>query len=252
MRVSPNGKKMPMTNSDDRAEWIHQGLQTSGEFDAEPAANQALTFKTATQMDSEFDPETLHLVSNGQYNNTALLISDQNPYTTEVEIYAGLDTTWVRGEREFTGAMGQQIDDVLRLLDLVNYTQVVITGAPQHQETQDYPTVAIREAVVNAFAHRDYFVQSSVKIEMFADRLEIVSPGGIPDGVTLADIRNELSVARNPRLLRVLETMGYIENFGIGISRMDQAYEQFSKTPQFEIRDNLFKVVLPNQTYVAP
>ncbi|WP_081721532.1 ATP-binding protein [Levilactobacillus namurensis] len=60
-------------------------------------------------------------------------------------------------------------------------------------------------------------LHSNVKIELFDDRLEIVSPGGIPDSLTLEEIKDGLTAARNPRLIHILDKMKYIENYGTGI-----------------------------------
>lgn len=100
------------------------------------------------------------------------------------------------------------------------------------------------------FVHRDYLLHSNVKVEVFDDRMEIISPGGIPDGLTLAEIKDGLTAARNPRLIHILDKMKYIENYGTGIQRIYRAYESFHKDPQFIVRENSFKVVLPNQNYV--
>ena len=95
----------------------------------------------------------------------------------------------------------------------------------------------------------DYLLHSSVKVELFDDRLEIVSPGGIPDGLTLEEIEDGLTAVRNPTLIHILDKMNYIENYGTGIRRMYRAYRDSAKTLTFEVRENSFKVILPNQNY---
>ncbi|ERL63855.1 ATP-binding protein [Schleiferilactobacillus shenzhenensis] len=241
--------------TNERIRRMQQEYQVSGEFDSEPADEQQLTFKVASDvfenLDVDFDQKALRLVKDGKYNNAALLVSDQNPYPIKLGVYDGLDVMKFLDKREFSGAMTKQIDEVLNYLDLANHNQVVITGKGQRQEKSDFPTVAIREAVINAFVHRDYLLHSNVKIELFNDRLEIVSPGGIPDGLTLAEIKDGLTAARNPRLIHILDKMQYIENYGTGIRRMYRAYGQDSQGPRFEVRDNSFKVVLPNRNYMS-
>lgn len=187
------------------------------------------------------------------YNNAALLISNQNPYIAKLAVYDGSDVMSFKDKKEFTGAITEQIDDILKYISLINRKHVTITGKAQRIEMLDYPNVAIREAVVNAFMHRDYLLHSDVKVELFDDRLEITSPGGIPDGLTLEEIKDGLTAKRNPRLIHILDKMQYIENYGTGIRRMFTAYtEQDSLLePEFDIRENSFKVVLPNRNQIS-
>lgn len=71
--------------------------------------------------------------------------------------------------------------------------EVKIDGDPRRHETKNYPEAAIREAVVNAFVHRDYMLHSTIKIEIFDDRMEILSLGGIPDGLTLEEVKDGMT-----------------------------------------------------------
>lgn len=73
-----------------------------------------------------------------------------------------------------------------------------------------------------------------------------MSPGGIPDGLTLEEVKDGMTAVRNPQLVHILDKLGYIENYGTGIRRMYEAYHHFRQTPQFEVRANSFKVTLPN------
>lgn len=241
--------------SNEQVRRMQQQYDVSGEFDGETADEQSLTFTVASsvfkRIGLNFDEKALRMIhsGNGAYNNSALLISDQNLYTAKLAVYEGLDVMTFKDKREFKGAITKQIDDVLNYLELVNRNRVVITGKAQRFERSDYASVAIREAVVNAFVHRDYLLHSGVKIELFDDRLEIVSPGGIPDGLSLQEIKDGLTAARNPRLIHILDKMKYIENYGTGIRRIIAAYDDVESQPQFSVRENSFKVVLPNKNY---
>ena len=124
--------------------------------------------------------------------------------------------------------------------------EVKIDGDPRRHETKNYPEAAIREAVVNAFAHRDYMLHSTIKIEIFDDRMEILSLGGIPDGLTLEEVKDGMTAVRNPQLVHILDKLKYIENYGTGIRRMYEAYNGTNKLPEFKVRPNSFKVLLPN------
>ena len=89
----------------------------------------------------------------------------------------------------------------------------------KREERPELPEEAIREAVVNALAHRDYRSTSNVQIYLFTDRLEIVSPGGLPAGMTEADLGMK-SIPRNPLLFGILHRMEAVEKIGSGIRRI--------------------------------
>lgn len=110
------------------------------------------------------------------------------------------------------------------------------TNGLARQEHYDYPPEAVREAVVNAICHRDYAVSGQrIEIRLFDDRLEIISPGGLPGHITLDNILDE-HYSRNPRLVRGLYYWGYIEELGQG---MDIIYEAMHRGhhPSPELRD---------------
>ncbi|MEX1020982.1 MAG: ATP-binding protein [Litorilinea sp.] len=94
-----------------------------------------------------------------------------------------------------------------------------ITGFTR-EETAEYPMPVVREAIVNAVAHRDYTVRGEgVRILMFSDRMEIYSPGRLPGHVTLENLKDE-RYSRNESIVAVLSDLGYIERLGYGIDRM--------------------------------
>jgi ATP-dependent DNA helicase RecG len=96
----------------------------------------------------------------------------------------------------------------------------------QHEEIPDYPEVALREAIINAVCHRDYFDKRSlVMVEVFENRVEISNPGGLPTGLKPEDFGTK-SVARNPLIASLLHRIDYIERMGTGISRIRGAVEE--------------------------
>jgi ATP-dependent DNA helicase RecG len=128
------------------------------------------------------------------------------------------------------------------------------------QDLWEYPETALREAFVNALAHRDLsgFARSTpVQIQMFPDRLAIVNPGGLHGAVTLEQLGDEgVSSARNQVLMKLLEDVAVpgerfavCENRGSGIGAMVAALRQAGMTPPvFEDRLATFRVTFPNQT----
>jgi ATP-dependent DNA helicase RecG len=123
------------------------------------------------------------------------------------------------------------------------------------RDIPEYPQEVLREAVCNAVAHRDYssYVRGSyIQIRMFADRLEIQSPGGLFGNVTVENIEEEHST-RNARLMRMMEDMHLVENRGSGIKSMLHAMRAANlEPPRFDDRRSSFKIVFMNHTLMNP
>ncbi len=125
-------------------------------------------------------------------------------------------------------------------------TEAVVNGL-RRKEMPEYPPFAVREALVNAMCHRDYRLSGRrVEIRMYADRLEVISPGGLPGYITLDNIVEE-HFSRNPRLVAGLFQWGYIEELGLGIDRMiEEMLENGHTAPDFEAKPYAFTVRLHN------
>jgi ATP-dependent DNA helicase RecG len=123
------------------------------------------------------------------------------------------------------------------------------------RDIPEYPQVALREAIVNAVAHRDYspFVRgSTIDVKMFADRLEVRSPGGLHGNVTLDNLEEEHST-RNARLMRMMEDLHIVENRGSGIKAMLRALREANlEPPSFDDRRASFLVTFRNHTLMNP
>ena len=83
----------------------------------------------------------------------------------------------------------------------------------------DYPKDVIRELIVNAFAHRDWTRQTDVELTIFNDRLEVKSPGSLPNGVTIEKAKEGLRVPRNSNITHILRDYDFMEHRGMGIRR---------------------------------
>ncbi|MGB9846107.1 MAG: ATP-binding protein [Desulfotomaculales bacterium] len=107
----------------------------------------------------------------------------------------------------------------------------------------ELPLEALREAVVNAVAHRNYHLPAQIRIFIFSDRIEIISPGKLPNTITLENIRLGVHAERNPLLVSFLSKMGYLTQIGTGIIRMIRLLKQHTgKEPEFEERGEEFLV----------
>ncbi|MBC8253552.1 MAG: transcriptional regulator, partial [Ardenticatenia bacterium] len=117
----------------------------------------------------------------------------------------------------------------------------------KREEQPEYPGFAVREALVNAIAHRDYRLSGRrVEIRMFEDRLEVISPGGLPGYITVDNIVDE-HFSRNPRIVAGLFQWGYIEELGLGIDRMiEEMLQHGHPPPEFTATPYSFRVTLRN------
>ncbi len=156
------------------------------------------------------------------------------------------------GDRvEIEGDLPSAIEEADRQIARAMRSQPVVTGLLRH-EIPEYPIPAVREAVVNAVAHRDYALEgASVDIRMYDDRLEIQSPGGLPGHITIANMRRE-RFRRNPRLMEALRSLSLVEDFGEGVDRMFREMEQrLLGPPTFIATPSSVTVTLWNRSLVS-
>ena len=118
-------------------------------------------------------------------------------------------------------------------------------------EMPDYPPEAVHEALVNALVHRDYKIQGSeIHVDMYDDRLEIVSPGGMPDGKRIQDLNIDdvPSIRRNPMICDVFSRLKLMERRGSGLRKIIDEYPD-DVVPSFRSTEQTFIVTLTNLNY---
>ncbi|MDO4223810.1 MAG: ATP-binding protein, partial [Acinetobacter sp.] len=202
------------------------------------------------QLGLVFDVKGLSLLTvDGAYNNAALLLSDQNPTITKFAVFQGTTVSLFLDKKEFSGSIMQQLDEVLYFAHLSNRKKIIITGEPQRKEYLDIPERALREAIVNCFCHRDWTLSGDIKVEVYDDRMMIFSPGSLPNGLTLENIKNGMTAKRNQILVTALSKADYIENYASGIRRIFDDYSNFEKKPDFYLSENGVIVTLYNRNY---
>ena len=171
-------------------------------------------------------------------------------------VFARFVGTTARGEQglagytrreEITGSVPRLIETTWNLVWSEMAISAVVKGL-EREETFEYPQFAVREALVNAICHRDYRLRGRrIEVRMFSDRLEVISPGGLPGFITVENIKEE-HFSRNPRLVGGLFHWGYIEELGLGIDRMMEVMEQAGHSPpRFDARPYSFAVALHNE-----
>jgi ATP-dependent DNA helicase RecG len=111
-----------------------------------------------------------------------------------------------------------------------------------------YPIEAIRETVVNAFAHRDWTRFSDVEVTRYSNRIEITSPGAFPNSMTIEKMIAGLRTSRNPIIVEVLRDYGYADARGMGVRKkvIPLIREYSGKEPVFEASDDRIKTILPS------
>ena len=239
-------------------EHIRQMIKDNGigQFINELSIEQNLTFEYTENIfnskDVKFKQEqkqSLGLTRNdGRYTNLALILSDQCPYTTKAAIFEGKNKEMFKDRKEFTGSIFKQIDDVLAYLHVYNKVHGTFEGA-YRIDHPDYYDITLREAYINALIHRDYYIEGSILISMFDDRIEIMSLGGVMPGVTHDLMLNGVSVTRNEKLAQIFYRLNIIEAFGTGIPRIFSAYENSKVKPEIPIVDGGFLMRIPNKNY---
>jgi len=112
------------------------------------------------------------------------------------------------------------------------------------------PDFSIREALLNSVLHRNYYFNGSILLSIFDDRIEINSIGGLISTLSLNDVYRGVSESRNPNFAEIFHRLNYVENYGTGIGRIMNEYNDTKLKPFIELSENVFKIVLPNKNYV--
>lgn len=185
---------------------------------------------------------------NNKYTNLGLLLSDQCPYSIKCAIFDGINKIAFHDRKEFSGSILKQVDDIFEYFELFNKLSGKIIGL-KRIDTRDYPEYSLREALLNAVIHRSYYFNSSIMVTLYDNKFEILSMGGLIDGITMKEIFKGVSLSRNPNLANIFYRLGYVESFGTGIGRIMDSYSDNDKKPVFETTDNTFSIVLPNVNY---
>lgn len=227
-------------------------------FEEHRALEQELTFKEAKEtfqlFHTDFAPGKyrqlgMTLNKGGIYTNLALLMSDQCRHSIKIAVYSDDSCTIFRDSKEFGGSVFKQFEDSIQYLKLCNKTDSVIKGIVR-TDHWDYPEEAIREALLNAIVHRDYGFSGSIIINVTDFKMEFISIGGLPRGLSLEDISSGISQPRNKNLAEVFHRLRLIESYGTGIRRIFSLYTDCPRQPEIDVTANTFKMILPNMNAV--
>lgn len=156
--------------------------------------------------------------------------------------------------RKFEGSIPEMVETAVKHVTASIRKASLINGL-YRRDIPEYPEEAIREAVVNAVAHRDYshHVRGSyIQLRLFANRLEVQSPGGLFGSVSVENLEDEQST-RNHTLMRLMEDLHLVENRGSGIQAMIEAMREANlEPPQFRDKHSSFWVTFRNHSLMSP
>jgi len=156
-------------------------------------------------------------------------------------LYKGADKATILDAKELNGDICSNVEDAIVFLKKHLRLGYKIVGL-KRENTLELPEDALREAVVNAACHRDYFEKGSrVMVEVFDDRVDIVSPGSVCKGITRENF-GTVTITRNPVIASMFFRIDFIEQMGTGIGRMrDAARNANVAEPEFEF-NGFFRV----------
>ena len=221
--------------------------------------NASLKRETGREINKEKDYVSLELMTkDNKITNAGLLLADQN-ILKQSRIFC---TRWkgiVKGsiegdaidDKEYTGSIISLLENAETFIKNNSHISWEINGM-KRIEIVDYPVRAIREAIVNAIIHRDYqMIGSEIHIDMFDNRLEITSPGGMIDGsfIQNLDINKISSMRRNRVISDIFNRLHFMERRGSGLTRIIESYNDIEIKPEFSSDASSFKVVFPNKGY---
>ncbi|WP_462350552.1 RNA-binding domain-containing protein [Fusobacterium varium] len=239
-------------------DYIRQMIkETDGDsFEKLRSLNQNLTFNYANMIFekadinfSDIQKKTLGIIGEDNlYTNLGLLLSDQCLHTLKIAVFEGKEKSIFKDRKEFKGSLIKQVTEGFEYIELLNKTKATFEGLIRKDE-RDYPVEAIREALLNAVVHREYSFGASTLINIYEDRMEFVSLGGIVSGLSLEAIMLGVSQSRNEKLANVFYRLHLIEAYGTGIQKIILNYEKYKIKPIIKTEVGVFQVVLPNIHY---
>ena len=224
-------------------------------FEELPYNEQKLTFEVLHQKLKEsiqietFNKDTLKILNlyddNNGYNNAAGLLADRNHFPGIDIVKFGQNISVIQKRATIENISILEVYD--KAIDMFrDYHQYEIIEGAERKNVEKIPEAAFREAIANALIHRAWDIESQIRVLMFDDRIEVISPGGLPSGITEDEyLSGKISVLRNRNLANVFYRLGFVEIFGTGITRIKQLYESALRKPDFEVSENTIRIMLP-------
>jgi predicted HTH transcriptional regulator len=184
------------------------------------------------------------LTDKDKYNYVAYLLADNNSTSIKVAKYGSITRVELTENNEYgNGCLIRAAKQVIDKIELENPTATQITFK-ERINTRLWDSVALREAILNAFVHNDFTNEVPPKFEIFPDRIEITSAGGLPDGLSQEEFFLGYSVPRNKELMRIFKDLGMVEQLGSGVPRILESYDRSC----FSFSDNFLRMSFPTMS----
>ncbi len=214
------------------------------------ANNQELTFDQLkllyagnhlTLRENTFERNLNLLTRDGTYNLMAAVLADVNSYSIKVAVFRGTDKTDLIRRNEYGyKCMLVAVKQVMDYMEALNDTAVDVGGSLR-KESRLFDFPCFREAWLNACLHNRWSRQTPPAVYLFEDRIEVISVGGLPDGLTLEEFYEGKSKPVNLELQQIMVQLDYIEQTGHGVPLIVSRYGKEA----FDITENFITVTIP-------
>lgn len=191
--------------------------------------------------------QNLSLLEDGQMKNAGVLlfckkITNFFPNATiSCILFQGDDKFKIIDQQEFDGDLHSNYQNAFAYLKSKLNTEYIIKGGPR-EEKLELPEEALREAILNAIAHRDYFSPANIMVNIFKNKVEITNPGGLIGNITVEDLF-EKSIPRNFLLFGLMQRMELVEKAGSGLVRIRRAMKEYRLSiPVIKADKNWFSI----------
>lgn len=142
------------------------------------------------------------------------------------------------------------LSETEQLFESTNRLTTVQPPGFQELEILDISRMVAREALLNAFVHRDYFLHQSIQVDLYPNRVELASPGGFVGDVTPENVLRHGPVRRNPLLADVFQQLGYVNRAGLGVDRIyEETLRSGKDLPRYQADESQVTLVLPTATH---
>ncbi|MDR1004507.1 MAG: putative DNA binding domain-containing protein [Prevotellaceae bacterium] len=181
------------------------------------------------------------LTADKRYNYVGYLMADINVTSFKIAKYAGTERYDLIENNEYGNcSLIKATKSILNKLEVENKTYTKITHR-ERLERQLWNAVALRESVINSVVHNDYSHEGFPKIEIFDDRIEITSHGGLPQGMDQEEFFAGYSIPRNKEIMRIFRDLDMVEYLGSGVPRIVRIYGKEC----FKFTDNFVRITFP-------
>lgn len=241
IRLGTSTQPMPTSLIDELyAKRIHTTLRNI------PSPRQDLTFaqlkiyyqERGLELNKQFANSLELLTPDGKYNYIAYLLADENGISIKVAKYAGTDKVdLIENEEYGYCSLITATNHVLEKMKVENITKTKITSSKRIDHNLIEP-IPLREALINAIVHNDFSQEIPPVFEIFNNRMEFTSYGGLIQGQSKEDFFSCSSMPRNRELMRVFKDVGLVEQLGSGMSRILKYYNK----SVFKISEHYIKV----------